>query len=240
LAAWRVRCSTVRVARSAMSLRGRRAAIPRDRFDDAPALLRALHRAVGAEDVVALHTGGGDGVPADATVPPRNPYKGLRAFAEADAGDFFGRDAFVARLVARLREDEPTARFLAVVGPSGSGKSSVVRAGLVPALRAGALPGSSAWYVAQLLPGGDPFDELATALQPLAVDPPHDLAGLLAADDADLLATLDVVLPDDHVLLVVGQFEELWTQVADDEVRRRFWRCSCRRSPIRAPGSGWS
>src|SRR5262249_2187012 len=71
----------------------------------------------------------------------RNPYKGLRAFEEADAADFFGRELLTRHQVERLRET----RFLAVVGPSGSGKSSLVRAGLVPALRRGALPGSDTW-----------------------------------------------------------------------------------------------
>src|SRR5689334_1843450 len=70
-----------------------------------------------------------------------NPYKGLRAFQEADALDFFGRLSLIDRLLFRLaRLDEGQAnRFLAVVGPSGSGKSSVVRAGLLPALRRGAV-----------------------------------------------------------------------------------------------------
>src|SRR6266542_4217571 len=62
----------------------------------------------------------------------RNPYKGLRPFFEADAPDFFGREALVAELVGRLADRGPGFRFLAVVGPSGSGKSSLVRAGLVP------------------------------------------------------------------------------------------------------------
>jgi class 3 adenylate cyclase len=79
----------------------------------------------------------------------RNPYKGLRAFEEADAPDFFGREALTEHLVERIQ----TTRFLAVVGPSGSGKSSVVRAGLVPALRRGALHGSERWQIVQLLPG---------------------------------------------------------------------------------------
>ena len=61
--------------------------------------------------------------------------------------DFFGREAVTKRLIQSLAEDDPAARFLAVVGPSGSGKSSVVRAGLVPALRRGAIPGSERWYV---------------------------------------------------------------------------------------------
>ena len=86
----------------------------------------------------------------------RNPYKGLRAFLEADAGDFFGREVVVRRLVERLAEPSASARFLCVVGPSGSGKSSVVRAGLVPALRRGAIEGSERWFVVDLMPGAHP------------------------------------------------------------------------------------
>ena len=59
----------------------------------------------------------------------------MRAFQEADAGDFFGRELLTQLLLARMQEQVPLGRFLAVVGPSGSGKSSVVRAGLVPAIR---------------------------------------------------------------------------------------------------------
>ncbi len=73
----------------------------------------------------------------------RNPYKGLRPFLEADALDFFGREAFVQRLLERLNADR-SSRFIAVVGPSGSGKSSVVKAGMVAAIRRGAIPGSDA------------------------------------------------------------------------------------------------
>ena len=67
------------------------------------------------------------------------PYRGLEVFHEEDARFFFGRRAAVQRLVENLK----TGRFLAVVGPSGSGKSSLVRAGPVPRLRAGDLPGSA-------------------------------------------------------------------------------------------------
>ena len=67
-------------------------------------------------------------------VVPANPYKGLRAFQERDAPDFFGREALTTRLVDRLSEEGELSRFLAVIGPSGAGKSSLVRAGLIPAL----------------------------------------------------------------------------------------------------------
>src|SRR5262245_5215908 len=79
----------------------------------------------------------------EAPAAARNPYKGLRAFGEADARDFFGREAMSRELVERVGDE----RFVAVVGPSGSGKSSLVLAGLLPALRTGALPGSDAWRV---------------------------------------------------------------------------------------------
>ena len=63
----------------------------------------------------------GTRTPAEAKGPIRNPYKGLRAFLEADTPDFFGREAVTERLIRSLAEDDPAARFLAVVGPSGSG-----------------------------------------------------------------------------------------------------------------------
>jgi len=156
-----------------------------------------------------------------ATPTLRNPYKGLRPFTESDASDFFGRDAIVARLLARLRDGSAPARFLAVVGPSGSGKSSIVRAGLVPALRSGALDGSDAWFVAPMMPGRRPFDELATALRGVAINPPDDLAEHLSA--AGLDAAVSQILPDDgELLLVIDQFEELFTLVEDADMRQRF------------------
>ena len=149
-----------------------------------------------------------------------NPYKGLRAFEETDAPDFFGRDALVERLVAQLAET----RFLTVVGPSGSGKSSLVRAGLVPALRAGALPGSERWPVAQMFPGTDPFAELQRALETVADDLPPDVAEGLQAGDGALLATVEGALQDRgaELLLVVDQLEELFTLVKDEHLRGDF------------------
>ena len=96
----------------------------------------------------------------------RNPYKGLEAFHETDAADFYGRDRIVEELVAGVG----AARLLAVVGPSGSGKSSLVRAGLLPALRRGALSGSELWLAMHMKPGADPFEEFTNALASIAVD----------------------------------------------------------------------
>ena len=154
----------------------------------------------------------------------RNPYKGLRAFLEADAVDFFGREAVTTRLIRSLAEDDPAARFLAVVGPSGSGKSSVVRAGLVPALRRGAIPGSERWYVIELLPGRHPFRELETALLGVAVEPPPSLLEELEADELGIVRAVERVLPDPdaELLIVLDQLEELFTMIEDEVERTRF------------------
>src|SRR5262249_32853446 len=105
------------------------------------------------------------------TVERRNPYKGLRPFEETDAADYFGREALTQHLIARLRDT----RFLAVVGRSGCGKSSVVRAGLIPALRSGAVPGSGSWRYADMFPGAYPLAELEAALLRVAENPPASL-----------------------------------------------------------------
>ena len=81
---------------------------------------------------------------ADPTVPPPDPYKGLRAFAESDAGDFFGRADLVEHVVERLRGEGIRSRLVLVVGGSGSRKSSLARAGIVPAVRRGDVQGRSA------------------------------------------------------------------------------------------------
>ena len=89
--------------------------------------------------------------PADAC-----PFLGLASFDVEDADLFFGRERLVAEMVGRLAG----APFLGVVGPSGSGKSSALRAGLLPALRSGALPGSDQWLRVLLRPGTEPLREL--------------------------------------------------------------------------------
>jgi hypothetical protein len=91
------------------------------------------------------------------------------AFQEDDAHKFFGRDALIESMAARLNQQLTTqqARFLAVLGPSGAGKSSAVMAGLIPALKRGDLiPGSEQWiYLPRIVPGTHPMEGLADALK---------------------------------------------------------------------------
>jgi len=147
-----------------------------------------------------------------------NPFPGLRSFESDEEHLFFGRESDTDALLARLR----ASRFLAVIGTSGSGKSSLVRSGLIPALEGGFMAGAgSSWRIAVLRPGEDPLAALAEALSP-----PHVLghAGDLADTSRVLIdATLrrgtrglvnavkQAGLPGDHNLLVlVDQFEELF------------------------------
>ena len=154
--------------------------------------------------------------------PVENPYKGLQPFGEADAPDFFGRDALIDELVAAM-VDRPGRRFVAVIGPSGCGKSSVVRAGLIPAVRTGAIPGSECWFVTTMVPGRYPFEELAAALMRVAVDPEPILLEELVADRTGLRSAVEGILGvgDGELLLVIDQMEELFT-VTDDATRIRF------------------
>jgi WD40 repeat protein/DNA-binding SARP family transcriptional activator len=130
--------------------------------------------------------------PVHDTGPTVCPFKGLAAFENADAGYFFGRERLVAELVARL----VGAPLVGVVGHSGSGKSSLVAAGLLPALAAGILPGSDTWPLVLLRPGEHPLRAL------------HDA-------QAQLLAR-------EHGVLVVDQFEELFTACRDEDERHAF------------------
>jgi DNA-binding SARP family transcriptional activator len=146
-----------------------------------------------------------------------NPYKGLRSFDEPDAADFFGRERVVERLLARLGDTGTRGRFLAIVGPSGSGKSSVVRAGLLPALRRGALPGSAEWFIVTMSPGSQPYAQLEAALLRVAVSPPSALLEQLMFGAGGITRAVRQVLRDEQswLLLVLDQFEELFAQAPD-------------------------
>lgn len=152
-----------------------------------------------------------------------NPYKGLHAFSESDESTFYGRDALVAELLRRIDHGD---RLVAVVGPSGSGKSSVVRAGLIPRVRKVRAPSGEDWVVAQMVPGAHPFIELEAALLKARLDGPDSVAEqLMSGDTAVLRAGLRVLQDSDsRLLLVIDQFEELFTLVDDRAERERFLR----------------
>ena len=124
-----------------------------------------------------------------------NPYKGLRAFQEADAATFFGRAALTEQLLSRLSSSGGGARFLTLIGPSGSGKSSVIKAGLIPALRQGALTHSARWFITEMLPGAHPLEELEAALLRVSVNPLPGILNQLAEDRRGLLRAVKRTLP---------------------------------------------
>lgn len=155
----------------------------------------------------------------------RPPYVGLGAFQEGDRELFFGREALVAELVTKVEQ----APFLAVMGASGSGKSSVVRAGLIPELKAGALPGSERWRYVTITPGSTPVDQLAVALGKLQGGDLGSVLALsrqLAENDRALQLAAAMLLDgrgDGRLVIVVDQAEELWTLApADPEACKLF------------------
>ncbi len=155
---------------------------------------------------------------AEAAAPGEPPFKGLQYFEEADADLFFGREALIARLVARLRSlgarlngdtgeaspapprpNAPT-QFLAIVGASGSGKSSLVRAGLIPAFKSLSTGDNPQWAVRLITPTAHPLDALAAGLTRESPVSPHP----------------------SRLLLVIDQFEELFTLCRDADERAAF------------------
>ena len=164
---------------------------------------------------------------------PRNPYKSLHAFKEHDTHDFFGRAVLIRELetmVDSLLIHEPKERqgMLALIGASGSGKSSVVMAGLLPHLRSGGLSVSETWiYLDPIFPGNDPLETLALAL--VRHFPARGVLSIkdeLASDPAralHLLAAQLVTRESQKVVLVVDQFEEVFTAMASEEDRQHFF-----------------
>src|SRR6185436_9775341 len=171
----------------------------------------------------------------ESPAPGVSPFKGLEYFNEADADLFFGREALTAKLVSHLRKHQ----FLAVVGASGSGKSSLVRAGLVPALKRGepladgALPpeGSTHWPIHIITPTSHPLEALAASLtrNSESVTATATLIDDLARDPRSLHLYVRKILSTPTrapspigdlpmgegrgggLLLLIDQFEELFT-----------------------------
>jgi signal transduction protein with GAF and PtsI domain len=136
------------------------------------------------------------------------PYRSLDAFREEDAPFFFGREHVVNKLLESLKR-EP--RFLAVLGPSGSGKSSLVRAGLIPALRQGKIPGSQKWSIITIRPTNDPFEQLAGAG---FINPQGGLESSVKNWFSDHQNT-------SRLVLVIDQFEEVLVSTPKD-IRQKF------------------
>jgi hypothetical protein len=146
------------------------------------------------------------------TTQVTEPFPGLRPFTREEAPLFFGRDDEIEELLARLS----ARRLLAVIGTSGSGKSSLVRAGLIPVIERGPLgPAGSRWMIATVSrPGLDPLQGLASALARSFGRPDTwavEVEAVLAQSSAGLAEFGRVHLgPDQRLLIVIDQFEELF------------------------------
>jgi energy-coupling factor transporter ATP-binding protein EcfA2 len=151
----------------------------------------------------------------------------LRPFDEADHLLFFGRNEQTNELLMRLEDSA----FVAVVGSSGSGKSSLVRAGLLPLLRDGFLFGTENWKIAVARPVNKPYQRLARKLKAFREDITEDeVLRLLRSSDDGLLLAVDAVCSDreTHVLVVIDQFEELFGFRRAGESQRQPHNCASR------------
>ncbi|MDX2163436.1 MAG: protein kinase [bacterium] len=194
---------------------------PEDRFEDVLQLVHAFRDA--AYSTTTTSIGGrreAFAARVDTTELNRlsdeipNPYKGLRTFQEMDAANFFGREALIRQLLSALNRTRQQSRFVAVVGPSGSGKSSVVKAGLIPMLRRGHIIGSDRWYYVEMVPGAEPFKELTAALVSVAATPADNWLERLQTDQRALLDIVNDILPpgtSNELFLFIDQFEEVFT-----------------------------
>ncbi|NJR38187.1 MAG: ATP-binding protein [Leptolyngbyaceae cyanobacterium CSU_1_4] len=167
-----------------------------------------------------------------------NPYQGLLAFQETDGDRFFGREKEIAILwekLSILHEETSIASILPIFGPSGSGKSSLARAGLIPELARRPLPGRDRARVAVLVPGAYPLESLATVLARVAtndltpVSKTREFAAELAQANSfgkyDGLRRIINVLPETDVsplIVLIDQFEEIYTLCKKSMERDRF------------------
>ena len=193
----------------------------RDTLDDSEAFHRLVCGIRGEEP---------EGGPGGAILEGQNPYRGLELFDVEHAPLFFGREALTEWLLDALKR-KPSAvenRFLAIVGASGSGKSSLARAGLLAALKDGKLDGSAAWPRAICRPGAEPFFSLAKALTGLA---PESVSAVVfdrlqgrKDGERSLHVAAGLVLGEppraERLVVLVDQFEEVFT-LCNDEAERR-------------------
>jgi WD40 repeat protein len=187
-----------------------------------------LRRGIDGPESIQDLINGIKGVPPRAALtieptPSDCPYLGLQTFNEGDARFFFGREADIQRLIEQLKGW----RLLTVLGPSGVGKSSVVRAGLIPALRRGDLPGSQEWQIEVHRPGALPLSELASQLARLAPgEPIGSIRAQLASDRRTLArlgeAAMSSTSPGERIVWVIDQLEEVFTLCHDEDEREAF------------------
>jgi WD40 repeat protein/class 3 adenylate cyclase/energy-coupling factor transporter ATP-binding protein EcfA2 len=178
-----------------------------------------------AEEATRLEGGGetGDDV--------AQPYRGLLSFDTDDAAFFHGRERLAAQLASRVA----VGRLVTLVGASGSGKTSLLRAGLLPSLAGGVLSGSADWVAVVLRPGVGPLDALYAALAP-ELGTTADAVRRQVEESGHTLHMLAMDLlagrsPNARLVLVVDQFEELFTQCRDEQQRKRFVDLLLDRSP---------
>lgn len=151
------------------------------------------------------------------------PYRGLQYFDESHAEFFFGRDADSQRLIEKIK----TSKFLAVVGPSGSGKSSLVRAGLLPLIRQGTVLNSQNWDIRTIAPGAHPLTALASQILRLVDSRSmQDTLSQLEKDERSLSLAVSLALADKDsthsLVLLVDQFEEVFTLCQSESERQNF------------------
>jgi WD40 repeat protein len=182
-----------------------------------------------------------------------SPYRGLRAFGERDAAFFFGREAAAAEVLERISRQLPETGLLVVSGVSGAGKSSLLQAGVLPRLRGAGLASAreaASWPCLVLTPAHAPLDELAVRVASLTGADAAEARRGLEADPAGFALTARQAAlartgaqaedPGPRLLLVVDQFEQLFTQCADEEQRRAFitaLHASAAASPGRPPAA---
>jgi len=174
------------------------------------------------------------------------PCPGLASFGAGDSQWYRGREPLTSALAERLGEQTAKTGPLFVLGPSGSGKSSLLRAGLLPALASGAVPvaGSRTWPHVLLTPSATPVRSLATALSAVTGGSCEELADRLTADPSALAAVVHGTMrargggavTGARMVLLVDQFEELFTQCESESEREAFVRALCAAAASPAPG----
>ncbi len=161
-----------------------------------------------------------------------SPYRGLEVFDVNHAPFFFGREVWIERLLQKIEESKR--RFLAIVGPSGSGKSSLARAGVLAALQKGRIPGSGDWPQVICRPGAEPLLNLAMAMNRERTGSDsyrsvRDLARDLAKDSGGLHVAVRLALREapegSRLVLLIDQLEELFTHEVSEVERRAFLDC---------------